>query len=480
MIFRQCLHEPLAAASYLIGCGSSGEAAVVDPGLPPEDYVILAANKGLHITTILETHLHADYVSTGRALARLTNATIYAPSRDDIQNEQTGCSIEYEHVRVDDGDEIKIGNIMITAIHTPGHTPEHMSYTITDTPRADRPWFVLTGDCLFVGDVGRADLVDLPMSGPRVLYKSLKRLLKLDDYIEIYPCHYGGSACGGKSMSGKVSSTISFEKKFNWGLALESMESFVEAMSDTSYNVVESVLVNRNTNRGILPLPSDYYAHNETQSHRPAIMGLSPQDAAAALKKGAVLIDLRTQAPFCEGHPKHAINVPFSSDSLCSEVAALTARDVALITISETPFVAQHAAQLLAAGGPHPVLGYIDRPVEAWMQAKLPTANLAVNDLKALHRFAQQEQGIVLDVRDPFEWEKGVIEAALLISVPDIREQLGKLDRKKQIMVTCESGARACMVASMLCEQGYSKVEIVAPDGMGDYAKKYETIAYSD
>ncbi|NJM07762.1 MBL fold metallo-hydrolase [Candidatus Gracilibacteria bacterium] len=156
--------EPLAAASYLIGCVAAGEAAVVDPGLPAATYALFAADKGLRIRYVVETHLHADYVSNGRALAALTGATLVLPQR---------AAATFAHRALDDGEELQIGKVIIRALHTPGHTPEHTSYLICDTPRAARPWFVLTGDCLFVGDVGRADLVELPDTGPAPLYTSL-------------------------------------------------------------------------------------------------------------------------------------------------------------------------------------------------------------------------------------------------------------------------------------------------------------------
>jgi hydroxyacylglutathione hydrolase len=205
MLFRQFLNESVAAASYLIGCSASGEAVVVDPSLPAEHYAFFAADKGLRVVAVLETHMHADYVSTGRALALLTGAQLYLPVLAEAR---------LEHTPVSDRFRLTVGKVRLDALHTPGHTPEHTCYTVTDSARAAQPWFVLTGDCLFVGDVGRADLVDLPLTGPDYLYDSIfERLLPLGDEVEVYPGHYGGSACGGKEMSGKVASTIGFERR---------------------------------------------------------------------------------------------------------------------------------------------------------------------------------------------------------------------------------------------------------------------------
>ena len=209
MIFRQLLHEGLAAASYLVGCVAKGEAAVVDPSLSAETYTALAAEKGLQIVAVFETHMHADYFSTGRAIAALTGATMYVPRLADVQ---------FPHQPIDDGDVVNIGNLVIHAVHTPGHTPEHTAYAVSDTPRSNAPWFVLTGDSLFVGDVARVDLVSLAGTGTDVLYASLQKIMALADDVEVYPGHFGGSACGGRAMSGKVASTIGFERRHNWAL----------------------------------------------------------------------------------------------------------------------------------------------------------------------------------------------------------------------------------------------------------------------
>ncbi len=486
MIMRQLLHESIAAASYLIGCVGSGEAAIVDPGLPAETYVLLAADRGLRITSVIETHFHADYISTGRAVARLTGATIYMPSRDDSETNVTGCRVLYDHVRVHDGDVLTLGNIRIQALHTPGHTPEHMSYIVTDTPRADQPWFVLTGDCLFVGDVGRADLVDLPMTGPHVLYASIQRLRALPAETEIYPAHYGGSACGGKAMSGKLSSTVGFESRYNWALQYTDAHTFADEVSNASRMAVDSVLRNRNTNRGVLPLPDDYYAARmvSEQPHRPAqLAALTPQQASQAVEQGAVLIDLRTQMEFAASHPRNAINITYNKDILQKRVAQLTAADERIVTLASTPFVAQAAAALLAEAGRNPVAGYIDAESAAWAAAGLPTSSILTHTIDDLHRHVIQDDRYILDVREPFEWEKGVIEGAHLLSLGDVRKWHAEIPRDCAVLVVCESGTRASAATSALHRLGYQHAEMIAPEGMSDYIRRYPTsspVAHQD
>ncbi|MCS6938666.1 MAG: rhodanese-like domain-containing protein [Roseiflexus sp.] len=481
MIFRQFLNEAVSAASYLIGCVQTGESAVVDPGLPPEEYLMAAADKGLRITAIVETHFHADYFSTGRALAALTGATIYAPSRDDIENEITGASVHYPHTRVCDGDEIRIGNIILRAIHTPGHTPEHMAYAVIDMPRSDQPWMILTGDSLFINDVARTDLVNLPLTGPEVMFNSLQRLLELPDYCEIYPAHYGGSACGGKQMSGKPISTIGFERRFNWMLQARNAQEFVELSGVVPREAVESVLIHRNTNRGVLPLPAEatrpaIHHHRHPHADVPA---LSIQQAYDAMQNGVILIDLRPALAFADGHPAGAINITFNKSNMVERARMLLGADTPLMFISDVPLLAQETAHLFSEEG-FTVAGYVREPVNAWLTGGLPVERIAIGDLEALRRYALTREAVILDVREPFEWEKGVIPGdtadVRLIALSEIRQRWRELPADRTIVIVCESGTRAGAVASLLKRLGYADVVDIAPQGMSDYARKYETV----
>lgn len=462
MIFRQLLNEPIAAASYLVGCAATGEAAVVDPSLPAEQYALLAADRGLRVVAVLETHLHADYLSTGRALAALTGARLLLPRRAEAR---------LEHTPLDDGATVRVGNLAITALATPGHTPEHTAYLVADTPRAERPWFALTGDCLFVGDVGRADLVDLPDTGPGPLYTSIfERLLALPDDVEVYPGHYGGSACGGKAMSGKVSSTVGFERRFNWALQAPDRATFAAWVAGTPRAAVADVLRHRHTNQGLLPLPEGY--------GRPAAgacPALDPAALAAAVAAGATLLDVRPRDAFAAWHLAGALAAPYSREALGARVAALCAPGEPLVVVAENGAVAAAAADLLAAAGRNPVRGYLAAPAEALAGAGLGTAALAQIDADALARRAAGE-ALILDVRDPFEWAQGVIPGALLISYGELRERLGALPRGRAAVVVCESGTRATVAASLLLRAGLRDVAVVAPEGMSDYAARHPTV----
>ncbi len=233
MIFKQFRHERLAQASYLIGCATVKEAFVVDSiaDLGADAYALEAADFGLTIVGVLETHIHADYISCARELAEMTGTPHYLHET---------AAVRYAFTQLRDGQVLPLGKVRIQVLHTPGHTPEHCCYLITDTTRAEEAWCVLTGDCLFVGDVGRPDLLIGEMAGGSeeertiALFHSIQRLLGLPDHVEIYPNHYGGSRCGGVNMSGKVSSTIGFEKRFNLAAQQPDAHTFARFVRETA------------------------------------------------------------------------------------------------------------------------------------------------------------------------------------------------------------------------------------------------------
>ncbi|RTL81755.1 MAG: MBL fold metallo-hydrolase [Hyphomicrobiales bacterium] len=220
MILRQFLHPSPVAASYLFGCGGRAAGAVVDPVGDIDPYLKTAEETGMRIRYVIDTHLHADHVSAGRQLAEAAGASyvLFAEAK---------AAFPFHGAR--DGDVLELGNVTISVLHTPGHTPEHISLLVTDRTRADEPWFVLTGHTLMVGDLGRTELAANAEAGARVLFRSVQRLKALPDYLEVLPGAYSGSVCG-RSLSGKPSSTIGFEKRHNKAFRIEDEEAFVRAM----------------------------------------------------------------------------------------------------------------------------------------------------------------------------------------------------------------------------------------------------------
>src|SRR5256886_4688691 len=287
MIFQQLVNDEAGCLSYLIGCGRAGVAVMVDPGRDRVgDSVAVARRKGLTITHVVDTHVHADHVSGNQALAAQTGATVYI---------HAAAEAKYRHLPVEDGNELRVGTVSLRVLHTPGHTPDSIALLVTDDSRGPEPWFVLTGDTLFVGDVGRPDF-----GGERAaaeLYRSLTgRLLVLDDSVEVYPGHGAGSMCG-RAMSAKTGSTIGFERRFNEALQFRDKARFVDFLMQgvppkpPSFDTIVA------KNRGLLPLAST--------KPRP----FSAKEAWAAVAAGACVVDLPDPATFGEGHVPGAINV---------------------------------------------------------------------------------------------------------------------------------------------------------------------------
>lgn len=256
MIFKQFRYEPLFQASYLLGCARAREGFVVDPiaDLGTDAYVLEAADQGLDIVGVLETHVHADFVSCARELAELTGAAHYL-------HESAQGLVGYPFTPLSDGQELRVGQISLTALHTPGHTPEHTCFVVTDHARSEEPWAVLTGDSLFVGDVGRPDLLvgeaalDVMDEAERAetQFRSIReKLFALPDHVEVFPNHYGGSTCGGVNMSGKASSTIYFEKRYNLALAQPDAAAFAAFVRETAKPFPENYQWIKSYNLGLM------------------------------------------------------------------------------------------------------------------------------------------------------------------------------------------------------------------------------------
>jgi len=241
MLFRQYLHMNPVAASYLFGCGSLSQGVVVDPLEEEVDFYIKEAKDlGLNIVFVIDTHLHADHVSGARKLADRTGAKYILHSSADTT---------YDFTPVEDGEELMAGNTKLTFLHTPGHTPEHISIVVTDTRRGEEPWFVLTGHTLMVGDAGRTELASSIEEGANNLYNSLQKIMELEDYIEVYPGAFSGSVCG-RGLSGKPSSTIGFERRFNLALQKGEKADFMDFMTIEVPPQPENFKEMRKTNQG--------------------------------------------------------------------------------------------------------------------------------------------------------------------------------------------------------------------------------------
>lgn len=433
MIFQQVINEEAGCLSYLIGCGRVGEAVVVDPGRDRVDeYIALAMKKGLRIGHIIETHLHADHVSGNRELAAKTGAPILVHHL---------IQAAFDHTALRDGDEIRIGTLLIKVLHTPGHTPDSISLLVTDLSRSREPWFSLTGDTLFIGDVGRPDLGGGRAAGD--LYDSLFRvLLPLDDSVEVYPAHGAGSLCG-RAMSFKTGSTIGFERRFNPALQVKSKAEFVEAImaglppQPPSFETIVA------KNRGLIPL--------REAKPRP----FTAAEAAEEIRRGASVVDVRDPATYGQGHIPGALNVWIESPQFGDRVAWFVPSGTPVILVAQGPSDLERALTGLARVGVDDVLGFLQWGLIDWKTAGLPLETVPQITVHELASWLEEGREVTLiDVREPFEWGEGHIPGALHIPMREVRERRSQIPAARLKAVICSGGLRSSTVISTLKKAG--------------------------
>ena len=339
MIFRQLTHDDLGCASYLIGDGDASVGAVVDPRLDIDEYLRLARYLGIRIEHILETHNHADHVSGHGRLAAATGATIH------IHHE---AAPGYDHEPFDDGWELELGALVVRALHTPGHRPEHTAFALVDRRRGREPWAVLTGDSLFIGDIARPDLAVDPDDGARGIFRSLNaKLLTLPDTTEVWPGHLGGSLCGGPGMDLKVSSTIGFERAHQDLLRLADEDEFVRRATSSLKPQPPNFRAIVALNRGPLV--------KETVEAHP----LTPRQVEQARQAGALVVDLRTELQFDEAHIPSAICITARRAGFGSTLAWLATPEEPIVLVGRDDDDALEAAGLAGAVGLRNLAGYL-------------------------------------------------------------------------------------------------------------------------
>jgi hydroxyacylglutathione hydrolase len=437
MYFKQLVKEDLGCASYLVGCPDAAVCAVVDPRIDMvEDILELVAAKGMRITAVIETHLHADHLSGHRELARRTGATIYVHAL---------AGLAYPHTPLKDGDELWCGMVKLRVIHTPGHRPEHIALAVSDTSRSDDPWLVLTGDSLFIGDVARPDLAVAAEEGAAALYKSIfERLLHLDDGVEVYPAHLAGSLCG-RGMSPKTSSTIGFERKHNSAAAPRPRTTFITDLTGNlpprPPNMRTIVEHNRS---GSTPHPD------------PVIPPLTAQSVQCELERGALMLDTRSPAQFGEGHIPGAVFVALHGPAFATRVGFVAPSDARLVLVINDEYDLHVAVKRLAVVGYDQVIGFLEGGMAAWQEAGLPVQQ--VNQLSIEELSASRHAFTILDVRDRDEWDEGHIKGALHLPYYVVLDQLHELDQTRPLAVMCASGQRSMIASALLQRQGFTAV----------------------
>ena len=440
MLFRQIIHEDLGCASYLVADRESGVAVVVDPQWDVEPYHRLARLHGVRIGHVLETHNHADHVSGHGRLARSTGATIHIHEL---------AEAEYPHEPFADGWVLELGDLRVEALHTPGHRPEHTAFLLSDAGRGGLPWAVLGGDSLFVGDVARPDLAIEPRQGAIEIFRSLhERLLSLDDEVEIWPGHLGGSLCGGSSLDLKTSSTIGFERRHNAALGIADEAEFVEtqlaSLGDKPPNIERIVSLNRGGLVESFGTPQ----------------ALTPHQVEEAVANGACVIDGRTNEQFDEAHIGGALSTSAYDTGFATKVSRVAPEGAEIIVVAASDGDERHAAELLSSVG-IPVRGFLEGGMTAWRTEGRPVQRIELIDPDELARRVDgPEPPLILDVRAASEYAGEHIPGSLHIPYGELGDRFDELPGDRPLATICRGGKRSGLAASILQREGFDVVHV--------------------
>jgi glyoxylase-like metal-dependent hydrolase (beta-lactamase superfamily II) len=438
MFFKQLYLGCLAQASYMIG--SEGEAAVVDPRRDVEEYLQEAQSAGLRIRYVVETHLHADFVSGHRELAERAGAVV-------VFGEKAKAQIPHRAVK--DGDEIRVGRVVLRFLETPGHTPESVSVVVIDTEASPEPVMVLTGDTLFIGDVGRPDLAGgqetTPAQMAGLLYDSLHgKLLRLRDEVQVYPAHGAGSLCG-KNISKETSSTIGEQRRRNYALQPMARDQFVKMVTADLPEVPRYFGLDVAMNRaGAVPL-----------AELPLPAALSPDAARRLAGEGAQVLDVRASGDFGAGHVPGSTNIGLGGQFASWSGTLLdAARKVVLVADDEARV--REAVMRLARVGLENVAGYLEGGLAAWRRAGLPLAEVPQIPVAELKRRLEDGARLqVVDVRRPGEYAAGHVPGAASRPLDRLETDLSGLDVSARTAVICAGGYRSSAATSLLRRHGF-------------------------
>jgi hydroxyacylglutathione hydrolase len=455
MLLRRFYDPKLAQASYLIACGRTGEAIVVDPNRDAEQYARAAESDGVRISFVTETHIHADFVSGSRELAARTGARLYLSG-------EGGPDWSYDFASVDravllhDGDTIDVGNVRLTVRHTPGHTPEHLTFLVTDRAVADEPMGAITGDFVFVGDVGRPDLLERAAkvegtmrAGARDLFASLNRFAQLPDWLQIWPGHGSGSACG-KGISAVPHSSLGYERRFNWAFSVTNEDAFVRQVLEGQ------------------PEPPAYFAEmKRVNKHGPRVLGglvrparLDASGVVSAVASGLPFIDTRTADAFASHHIPGSVNIPLNK-SFSTWAGSLVPYDRELFLLIDDNVAerADEAARDLAMIGLDRIAGYFGvDALKAWEDGGRTLEAIPQMTVSDLAPKLTAGELHVVDVRGASEWEAGHLPGAPNVPLATLAARLREIPHDRLVVVQCQSGSRSAIAASLLRANGVERV----------------------
>jgi hydroxyacylglutathione hydrolase len=448
MFFQHVYDKSLAQASYVIGCQKAGVAMVIDPKRDVDTYLDIAKQNNMTITHVAETHIHADFLSGSRELAALTGAKLYL-------SDEGGPDWQYQfpHEGVKDGDVIKMGNLTFEVIHTPGHTPESISFLLTDHPASNKPVMLFTGDFVFVGDVGRPDLLEKAAGikgsqneGAGQMYRSVNRFAELPDYIQVWPGHGAGSACG-KALGAVPGSTVGYEKIRNWAFQYGSDEAgFVQYLLADQPEPPRYFAMMKKLNKADRPL----------QTEVPKREKLSVDELLKNLEKGVKLIDTRNKMTFAKGFIPGSLNIQ-GNNAFANWAGWFLNYDEPFMLVADDAQMEDLTRKLMRIGLDN-VIGYVDN-VTDWAAATgraLQTVHvISMDEFK--EKKAENNLQLV-DLRGAAEFNTAHIAGADHVFVGTLENNLDKISKDRRVVIHCQGGDRAAIAYSILAKHGYENV----------------------
>lgn len=448
MFFQHVYDKTLAQASYFIGCQKAGVALVIDPKRDVDTYLEIARQNNMKITHIAETHIHADFLSGARELAALTGADLYLSDEGG-----PGWQYEFDHVGLRDGSTFMVGNLKLEVMHTPGHTPESISFLLTDTPASPEPVMFFTGDFIFVGDIGRPDLLEKAagvqgnmQAGARQMYQSIQRAAQLPDHLQVWPGHGAGSACG-KALGAVPSSTMGYEKIRNWAFKFANDEE----------GFIDYLLADQ-------PEPPKYFAMMKhlnkvprtLLTEVPTLQEMRVEEVKAAMAAGAPLIDTRLKAAFAEGFIPGSINIQ-GNNSFGTWAGWFLQYDQPFVLVAD-PATHDDLVRKLMRIGLDNIMGYLPH-TDAWTAAGGTLEKAALISLPELESALHNNNLQVVDLRGATEYNSGHIQGADHVFVGTLPAHLEKVKKDKNVVIHCQGGDRASIGYSLLRKHGYTNVK---------------------
>jgi hydroxyacylglutathione hydrolase len=461
MFFRQIFDPELAQYAYLIGCQRTGEALVIDPERDIDRYVEIASEEGLRIVAAAETHIHADFLSGVRELAEQHGVKVYVSDEGDAEwKSDWAKGSEYDVTFLKDEDVFHVGNIRVQALHTPGHTPEHVSFLVTDLGGgADQPIGIASGDFVFVGDLGRPDLLETAAGVPgarepsaRRLYESSKRFLALEDHVQVWPGHGAGSACG-KALGAVPQSTVGYERRFNAALAFDTEDAFVGSILDGQPEPPLYFARMKHLNKKGVPLLGDLPS--------PKLHSID-ELAERGTADDAVVVDTRAdRKAFMAGHISGSIHAPLGIN-FPMIVGSYVDPEAKIYLVVDQADVEEAVRTLVRIGYDH-IAGFT--PPSALVESDAAGAVTQRIEFRDLPADVDTDATTILDVRGAAEFAGPHVPGAINIAHTRLAQRLSEVPRDKPVLTYCRSGNRAASAASLLAREGY---DVTLIDGLVD------------